>query len=1078
MRTGPSASRFFAHLILLALIFFILAWGGIQLTRENDRIAAVWLANGVAVGMLLRHSAARWPPLTTATFCANIAANIAVGDSWLSAFALTFFNHVEIIVAAALLAPTYRMHARIDSGPIIKRLLLASTVGSSFSAALAALYMHLTFGVPFDGVAVNWLTSDALGLLVVVPLVAAAFEGQRTTSSDWATMVLAGSLALAVSLTVMFGQSSQPLLFTLAPIVFFAALKLPLRLALVVVCIISATALAATINGHGIIAKANPDPTSRMYLLQLFVAVQLFTVLPVRALTTERDRLGRAAAESDRLFRRISEASPAGIIHLDSGGRPTFANSRWSKLTGMNFEALGQDGWLNVIDCRYLAAARSLWAEARATDRPVSAEFPYLQAGKRKGWAELNIFPEVEQLRLLGFVIRLTDVTARREAEEALANRESLYRLVTENAHDVVFRLSADGVIEFVSSAVERRFGIAARDVVGNHLASLIDEADKDAIATILAAEQDLTEPVVQFRMKNGQGDTLWVEASYSLLSETELGAAQEIVVSIRDVERRRQSEAKIVTAAAKLKESNRLLNMAEELAEVGHWRYDYTYGSIECSPRTCSLAGLEVGCAATAASLLAAIVPEDRRTLLRTVARARTSGESLSCAIRAVAGEGVRYLRVGVQSDVDADGQLTGLFGVVRDKSEFILAQHALIQARDEAEAAAQAKSNFLATMSHEIRTPMTGVLGMIDLLRDDDVGTDRERYFATLKQSADLLMTVVDDVLDFSKIDSGALKLDHADFDLKQLVESTIDLFGNAASRKGLLLSLDAQAAGEGAVIGDPVRIQQVISNLISNAIKFTPAGRVRVSLSSDAPSGSRRTWMIRVADTGVGISDDDVGKLFQPFVQADDSSARRFGGTGLGLAISRRLVEAMGGDIGVDSRPGMGSTFWVKLPLEDGEVGLQSPLISAWAAAPAVTSPTALQLLVAEDNPVNQMLIGALLKKMGHHADIVDNGRIAVEAANQRQYDCILMDMQMPEMDGLAATRAIRGSGGLSADVPIFALTADASPERRRFYNGAGLTRFMTKPIDQAELAAELRHIVMERISGTDTSADSTS
>lgn len=373
---------------------------------------------------------------------------------------------------------------------------------------------------------------------------------------------------------------------------------------------------------------------------------------------------------------------------------------------------------------------------------------------------------------------------------------------------------------------------------------------------------------------------------------------------------------------------------------------------------------------------------------------------------------------------------------------------------ARDEARAAAEAKSNFLATMSHEIRTPMTGVLGMIELLRSDPAVQERDRYFDTLRQSATLLMTVLDDILDFSKLESGNVVLDDIDFSLEELAQSTLNLFATAASQKGLLLSMQCDCPPQEYVRGDATRIQQVMSNLINNAIKFTERGRITILVRSTVLDPALRKIRVEIVDTGIGIAPEQVTQLFQPFVQAESSISRRFGGTGLGLAISRWLTDAMGGTIGVESEPRAGSTFWFELPLQQG-------LGPEWQAPP-ISAPKAgrsLDILVAEDNLVNQLLIEAILRKLGHRATVVENGLLAVASAEKKVFDCILMDMQMPEMDGMAATRAIRALDGLNANVPIIALTADVSAERRRFYDQAGLTDFLAKPIDRLALAARL-------------------
>jgi PAS domain S-box-containing protein len=384
--------------------------------------------------------------------------------------------------------------------------------------------------------------------------------------------------------------------------------------------------------------------------------------------------------------------------------------------------------------------------------------------------------------------------------------------------------------------------------------------------------------------------------------------------------------------------------------------------------------------------------------------------------------------------------------------------ANRQLTLARDEAQSATRAKSEFLATMSHEIRTPMTGVLGMIELLLGDPPKKERLHFLSTLKQSADLLMAVLNDVLDFSKIESGKLELSEQHFDFRQLTQSTLDLFQNAASRKGLLISMAFEAEGSPLVRGDSVRLQQVMSNLIGNAIKFTHTGRIDIRASGVARGADEQVWRVEVSDSGVGIADTDIDALFDPFVQADVSTARNFGGTGLGLAISRKLVSAMGGTIGAHSTPGGGSTFWFELTMPVGSRDRLANRASLIEAAPS----RPMTILVAEDNPVNQMLIVTLLRRFGHGATCVGDGQLAVQAAERDAYDCILMDMQMPVLDGIAATRAIRASGGPNAAVPIFALTADASPERRRFCIQAGLDDLFTKPIDVPALQAKLAEI----------------
>jgi signal transduction histidine kinase/CheY-like chemotaxis protein/HPt (histidine-containing phosphotransfer) domain-containing protein len=377
---------------------------------------------------------------------------------------------------------------------------------------------------------------------------------------------------------------------------------------------------------------------------------------------------------------------------------------------------------------------------------------------------------------------------------------------------------------------------------------------------------------------------------------------------------------------------------------------------------------------------------------------------------------------------------------------------QRELLLATQDAHEAAKAKSNFLATMSHEIRTPMTGVLGMIELLRSNPGETDRNRFFSSLEQSANLLMTVLDDILDYSKIETGKLTFEDIEFDLRHLARATLDLFHGTSSAKGLVLDLHFTSQFT-AVRGDPVRLQQVMGNLISNAIEFTDVGRIELWIDARLLEDDLVAVSFAVSDTGIGISPDLVGRLFSPFVQAEASTNRRFGGTGLGLAICRRIVESLGGKLTVDSIPGLGSTFSYTIALKRGD-----PSAVRQSAAVRIGPQRSLSVLLAEDNPVNRMLVSTLVQRMGHTVETAANGLLAVEAVAAKRFDVILMDMQMPELDGIAATRAIRATA-TGASVPIIALTADASPDRRRFYDNVGLSGFLTKPVDSALLRERL-------------------
>jgi signal transduction histidine kinase/CheY-like chemotaxis protein/HPt (histidine-containing phosphotransfer) domain-containing protein len=379
-------------------------------------------------------------------------------------------------------------------------------------------------------------------------------------------------------------------------------------------------------------------------------------------------------------------------------------------------------------------------------------------------------------------------------------------------------------------------------------------------------------------------------------------------------------------------------------------------------------------------------------------------------------------------------------------------------------AEAATRAKSDFLATMSHELRTPISGILGAIDLLRNDPSEEDHRVLLDALQTSAVTLSTVVGDILDFSKIEAGHIGLEAIDFDVREVVRGAIHTAGSVAVSRGLELDLTWPGEAAHIVRGDPTRLRQVLSNLVDNALKFTIQGGVSVRV--DPPDGAESDrWLFSVRDTGIGIDAEARKRLFAPFTQADESTTRRFGGTGLGLAICRRLVEAMGGRIGVESNVGEGSVFWFRVLLVPGDARMTATVPALNPFRPATRS---LHVLLAEDNAVSQLLVGKLLERMGHIVTCVDNGRKALEAVSAGAFDAVVMDMQMPEMDGIQATKRIRELRGEAARVPIIALTADALVQHRPMYEAAGLSDFLTKPVDPGTLRAALDrlHETVER------------
>lgn len=1056
----PGICRTLGGAIAISLLFGLFAYGAIQLTLSSGRIAAFWIGNAMLVGMLLGRGERCMIAALCLSLCTNFFANLLVGDPPLMAIGIATANILEVSLVIWLLDKLHVRAATFDSlsqfakftaigalVPVLSGLFAASTIASQMQTGFLAAYAQ-------------WLAAHCLPIPIfgsMVLIMRNAYETGHFTRSVQRRRWIATAAAVGFAAVAIFAQTTYPLLFLAPVVVVFAAFMTGRVGTAIVVAFLACAASLATLQDMGPIALVRGGPREEIIALQTFLAACLAVGLPVAVVLSNRTTIRNDLKESRDFVTSILDGVGDLVFKFDSEWRFTYINWRWEELSGNSQVSLLREAILEQAVAGDLNRLQSLSGFENRSIGLIRLIQVRIEDGSTLQ-LEVRIEPQFDEHgAFCGAIGTASDVTEVIAHNHALEASEARFRQLAEAAPVGIFRADAQGSLNYVNSVWLQKFGLEADDMIGDGWKTALatgEEYESDPAFSGFNKPGDVRRRVIRFKDKQGEP---FICETVNSAEFDEFGNIVGFVGVMHDVTEQQRS-------LERLRDREEQLSLLADNATDAVLRLDLNGVCTYASPSSQQVFEIDhrllVG-----NSLITGFHEEDAERVSSEFA-ALASGKVDRCRIAfrsrsLVQPDNYRWLEANCAAVRDPDtGKPTEVIASLRNVDKTKRLEEALVEARDRAEAAVDAKSAFLANMSHEIRTPMNGVIGFTELALSGELEEDQRRNLEMIADSGRAMLRLLNDLLDFAKIESGQMQVANEPTDIAHKLRGALRLMEPVAVQKGLSIDLEVGDDVPAWIFSDPMRVRQIILNLVGNSLKFTETGSVTIRAGM---AREEKMLEIAVSDTGIGIAADQLETVFQNFTQADASIARRYGGSGLGLTISSQLAELLGGTLHVESEVGRGSTFTLSIPAVACAAPEREEEVKA--ATPLGDPVGQLRILVAEDNTINQRLTLAMLEKEGHCATLAEDGQQAIELVAARHgtndgFDLVLMDMQMPNLDGLAATRKIRGAGISAQVLPIIAVTANAYQEDIDACREAGMQGHLSKPLRMRELAAVLQ------------------